>query len=82
MLFLNVKSCDHKLKHYKGDGKMKVETVQQFYVLQYLKDNFYVEELKLTLIDRYTIRVKDVNGDQMDFYWCTEEGKVKYKEVV
>lgn len=60
---------------------MKVETVQQYYVLQYLKDNFYVEELKLTLIDRYTIRVKDSNNEEMDFYWCKEAGKVKYKDV-
>ena len=60
---------------------MKVETVQQYYVMQYLKDNFYVEELKLTLIDRYTIRVKDINNDEMDFYWCVENNSVKYKDV-
>lgn len=74
-----IKSCDPKLK---GDEKMKVETVQQYYVMEYLKDNFYVEELKLTLIDRYTIRVQDGNGDEMDFYWDTESNSVKYKEVV
>lgn len=61
---------------------MKVETIQQYYVLQYLEDNFYMEDLKLTLIDRYTIRVKDSNNDEMDFYWCKEDGKVKYREVV
>ena len=61
---------------------MKVETVQQFYVKQYLENNFYMEDLKLTLIDRYTIRVNDTNGDVMDFYWDVEEGKVKYREVV
>lgn len=61
---------------------MKVETVQQFYVMEYLKDNFYMEDLKPTLIDRYTIRVQDSNGDVMEFYWDVEEGKVKYKEVV
>lgn len=72
-------SCDHKLK---GDEKMKVETVQQFYVLQYLEENFFIDELKLTLIDRYTIRVKDSNGDEMDFYWDIESKSVKYKEVV
>lgn len=61
---------------------MKVETVQQYYVKQYLENNFFMEDLKLTLIDRYTIRVQDTNGDVMDFYWSVEEGKVKYKEVV
>lgn len=61
---------------------MKVETVQQYYVLQYLKENFDMEYIKLTLIDRYTIRVKDANDEEMDFYWCKEDGKVKYKDVL
>ena len=60
---------------------MKVETVQQFYVKEFLEQQFYMEYLKLELIDRYTIRVKDMNNEEMDFYWCQEEGKVKYKDV-
>lgn len=71
-------SCDHKLK---GDEKMKVDTVQQFYVKQFLEDNFDMEYIKLTLIDRYTIRVKDCNNEEMDFWWSEEDGKVKYKVV-
>lgn len=61
---------------------MKVETIQQYYIKQYLEDNFFMEHLKLTLIDRYTIRVQDINEDVMDFYWDVEDGKVKYREVV
>lgn len=60
---------------------MKVETVQQYYVMEYLKDNFDMEYIKLELIDRYTIRVKDVNNEEMDFYWCKESKSVKYKDV-
>lgn len=60
---------------------MKVDTIQQFYVMEYLKDNFDMEYIKLTLIDRYTIRVQDANNEEMDFYWCQEEGEVKYKDV-
>ena len=60
---------------------MKVETVQQFYVLQFLEDNFDMEYIKLTLIDRYTIRVKDANDEEMDFWWDTESKSVKYKDV-
>lgn len=74
-----MKRCDHKLK---GDEKMKVDTVQQYYVMRYIEDNFYMEYITMTLIDRYTIRVKDINGDEMDFYWDTESNSVKYKEVV
>ena len=73
-----MKRYDPKLK---GVEKMKVETVQQFYVLQYLKDNFDMEYITMTLIDRYTIRVKDINNDEMDFYWCVENNSVKYKDV-
>ena len=60
---------------------MKVDTIQQYYVLEYLKDNFYMEYITLTLIDRYTIRVKDTNNDVMDFYWDIESKSVKYKDV-
>lgn len=60
---------------------MKVETVQQYYVKQFLEGNFYMEHLKLTLIDRYTIRVQDVNGDIMEFWWNIEDCKVKYKDI-
>lgn len=60
---------------------MKVDTVQQYYVKQFLEDNFYMEYLKLTLIDRYTIRVIDTNGDEMDFYWDIRDCKVKYKDI-
>lgn len=60
---------------------MKVETVQQFYVLQFLEDNFDMEYIKLTLIDRYTIRVKDMNNEEMDFWWSEESKSVKYKDV-
>lgn len=73
-----MKRCDPKLK---GVEKMKVDTVQQFYVMEYLKDNFDIEYIKLELIDRYTIRVQDANNDVMDFYWDKEDGKVKYKDV-
>lgn len=73
-----MKRYDPKLK---GVEKMKVDTVQQFYVMEYLKDNFYTEYITMTLIDRYTIRVKDCNNDEMDFYWDTESKSVKYKDV-
>lgn len=58
---------------------MKVNTVEQYKVMEYIKNNFYIEDIELTLKDRYTIRVKDCNGDEMDFYYY--EGKVLYKDV-
>lgn len=55
---------------------MKVETVEQYKVLEFLKENFYMESIKLKLIDRYTIEVTDGNGDTMNFKY--EDGKVVY----
>lgn len=57
---------------------MKVDTVEQYKVLQFINNNFYIEDVELTLIDRYTIRVKDVNKEETDFYWDMKDGKVKY----
>lgn len=60
---------------------MKVNTVHQFYVKQFLEDNFYINELKLDLIDRYTIRVTDKNNDQMDFFYDLESNEIRFKDV-
>lgn len=60
---------------------MKVDTVQEFYVKQFLQRNFYIEDLKLTLVDRYTIKVTDSNSDEMEFYWDSVECNVKYRDV-
>lgn len=60
---------------------MKVDTVQQFYVKQFLEDNFYIDELKLELIDRYTIRVTDKNNCQMDFFYDLESNEIRFKDV-
>ncbi|WP_287164758.1 hypothetical protein [Clostridium sp.] len=43
---------------------MKVNTVEQFKVLQFLKEQFELE-----LLDRYSIKVTDSTGDKMIFKW-------------
>lgn len=55
---------------------MKVNTIEQFKILEFLKENFYIEELKLKLIDRYTIEIEDVKGEKMQFKY--KNGKVIY----
>ena len=47
---------------------MKVNTVEQFKVLQFLKENFEIELFKLELLDRYSIQVTDSTGS-MIFKW-------------
>ena len=56
--------------------KMKVETVEQYKVLEYIKENFYIDNITLKLIDRYTIEITDNKGDIMNFKY--EDGKVVY----
>lgn len=55
---------------------MKVDTVEQFKVLEYIKANFTMEYITMELIDRYTILVEDRTGEKMKFKY--EDGKVIY----
>lgn len=55
---------------------MKVDTVEQFKVLEYIKANFSMDYITYELIDRYTIEVEDRTGEKMKFKY--ENGKVIY----
>lgn len=55
---------------------MKVTTVEQFKVLDFIKANFIMEEVTLKLIDRYTIELEDRTGEKINFKY--NEGKVTY----
>lgn len=55
---------------------MKVDTIEQFKILDYLKANFDMNCITLELIDRYTIEVEDRTGEKMKFQY--KDGKVVY----
>lgn len=55
---------------------MKVNTVEQFKVLEYIKAHFIMEEVTLELIDRYTIEVTDKVGETIKFRY--DNGFVVY----
>lgn len=57
---------------------MKVNTVEQFKVLQFLENNFEIELFELELIDRYSIKVTDSTGESMTFKY--ENNKVTWDE--
>lgn len=57
---------------------MKVNTVEQFKVLQFLEKNFEIELFELELIDRYSIKVTDSTGESMVFKY--ENNKVTWDE--
>lgn len=43
--------------------KNQVDTIEQFKVLTYLKREFYTDEIKLYLLDRFTIKLVDKNNE-------------------
>lgn len=43
--------------------KNQVDTIEQFTVLAYLKQQFNVDEVSLYLLDRFTIKLIDKNND-------------------
>ncbi|ETT54792.1 hypothetical protein C162_03799 [Paenibacillus sp. FSL R7-269] len=40
---------------------IKAETVEQFYILKWLEASFVTELLEITLVDRYTVKIKDAD---------------------
>ena len=41
---------------------MKVNTIEQFYILQFLQENFFFDELGITLVDRNRVQIQDCTG--------------------
>jgi len=42
---------------------MKVETVEQYQLLKWLKEHFLMDDIHLKLLDRSRIRITDKNND-------------------
>lgn len=55
---------------------MKVESVEQYKILQFIEANFMIEYLNIELIDRNTIKIEDENNDTLEFKYI--DGKVVY----
>lgn len=47
----------------------KPRTVEQFKVMEFLKDNFQVEYLLVAPVSRSGLMIEDRNGDRMAFQW-------------
>lgn len=46
---------------------MKCNTVEQFKILQYVKQNFDIDKISLMLVDRYSIKVTDKTSQSLIF---------------
>lgn len=78
MCLLNIEKLNKKSLDVEtfGGVKLKVETVEQFKILEFIKANFDMSCIDLELIDRFVIEVKDQTGDKMQFKY--ENGKIVY----
>ena len=62
--------------------KSNVDTISQFYILDYLKKNLNVSEFKIYLIDSNKIEVTDKNDEVLYFSYDKENKNVVYEEEI
>lgn len=58
--------------------KNQVETVAQFKVLEYLKEQLSIYEFSIFLVDRFTIKVVDKNNDVGYFRYNSKTKSVDF----
>ena len=54
--------------------KNQVDTIEQFKVLAYLKNQFNIDEINLYLLDRFTIKLVDKNNN-IGYFKCNSKTK-------
>ena len=62
--------------------KSNVDTISQFYMLDYLKKNLNVSEFKIYLVDSNKIKVTDKNDEVLYFSYDKENKNVVYEEEI
>lgn len=60
--------------------KNKVDTIEQFYILRYLKDNLNTDIFDLYLLNRNKIKVIDKYNDILYFEYDKQNKKVIYND--
>lgn len=65
---------------YEDVLKNRVDTISQFHILDYLKNNLNVCEFKIYLIDRDNIKVLDKHNEYLYFHYDNKNKKVTYQE--
>lgn len=62
--------------------KSNVDTISQFYILDYLKKNLNVSEFMIYLVDSNKIKVTDKNDELLYFSYDKENKNVVYEEEI
>ena len=60
--------------------KNRVDTIPQYYILDYLKKNLNISEFKIYLVDHNNIKVIDKTDDSLYFSYDSENKEVVYYE--
>lgn len=60
--------------------KNQVDTIEQFKVLAYLKNQFNIDEINLDLLDRFTIKLVDKNNNIGYFKYNSKTKSVDFYE--
>lgn len=69
-----------KLLSKENISKNQVNTIEQFKVLEYLKQQFNTDEISLFLLDRFTIKLVDKNYDVGYFKYNSKTKLVDFYE--
>lgn len=62
--------------------KNKVDTIPQYYILDYLKQNLNINEFKIYLVDRNNIKVVDNNNDSLYFSCEDNTREITYQDEI
>ena len=62
--------------------KSNVDTISQFYILDYLKNNLNISEFMIYLVDSNKIKVTDKNDEVLYFSYDKENKNVVYEEEI
>lgn len=63
-------------------SKNKVDTIPQYYILDYLKHNLNINEFEIYLVDRNNIKVVDKNNDSLYFSCEDDTREITYQENI
>lgn len=63
--------------------KNKVDTIPQYYILDYLKQNLNINEFKIYLVDRNNIKVVDNNNNNSLYFSCEDNTReITYQDEI
>ena len=62
--------------------KNKVDTIPQYYILDYLKQNLNINEFKIYLVDRNNIKVVDNNNNSLYFSCEDNTREITYQDEI